>query len=374
MSAFFQQVYYGNTMGQWALALGLVVVSAIIGRVVYWLISRGIKNVARRSKAKLDDMAVDMLEEPIVGLVVLIGLRIALSTLNMSEGAAAFMSGGFNLVITLLIGWLIVRLYETIHFHFLIPLVNRSESQLDDQIMSILLSGVRFIVAILAIVVGLNNAGYDVGTVLAGLGIGGLAFALAAQDTVANIFGGITMLIQRPFTPGDRIRVADTEGYIRRFGLRSSQLETTRGEKIMVPNSIFISNPIYNLDDCRFYSQEEKYPLHRDTSPEEIEQLIVALRKMAEAHPNIAWADGLLNKIGEQAFELSFFYGVKPWRPGGEFGSHYGKIDAARHYVNMNALKIFRELGVKLARPTAISYAGGNAFTFTVPAGPDVSQ
>ena len=371
MGSFLQQVYYGNTVGEWALALGIVVASAVAGRIVFWLIGRGIRRLARRTTSLFDDSVVDMVEEPIVGLVVLIGARYALNTLHMTTGAAAFVSGAFNLVLTLFAGWLILRLYEAFHNHFLTRLAGRTESQLDDQVLSIVLSGVRFTVAILAVVIGLNNAGYDVGTLLAGLGIGGLAFALAAQDTVANIFGGITMLIQRPFTPGDRIRIADTEGYIRRFGLRSSQLETTRGEKIMLPNSIFISNPIYNLDVCRFYSQEEKYPLHRDTSPEAIEQLIAALRTMAEAYPHILWADGLLSQVGMQSFDLTFFYGVAPWRPGGEFSSNYHKIDTARHYVNMNALKVFRELGVKLAAPAVTSYPQSGPFAITVPAQPE---
>lgn len=371
MGTALDQVYYGNTVGEWALALGIVVLSAIAGRVAYWLISRAIKGMARRTLTRLDDTMVDLLEEPAVALLVLVGVRYALGTLNMSDGAAAFAHGAFNLVVTLLFGWVLIRLYEGFHRSFLVRLAERSASQLDDQVLAILLSGVRFVVTILAIVIGLNNAGYNVGTVLAGLGIGGLAFALAAQDTVANIFGGVTMLIQRPFTPGDRIRVGDTEGYIRRFGLRSSQLETTRGEKIMVPNSIFISNPIHNLDNCRFYSQEEKYPLHRETSPETIERLIAALKAMAEANPNVVWADGLLSKVGEQSFELTFFYGVAPWQPGGEFSSHYHKIDTARHHVNMNALKIFRELGVKLAAPTLINYAENARFAITVPATPD---
>lgn len=349
MNTFLQQLYYGNTVGQWTVALVIIVASVVVGRVVYALISRGVKRLTHRTVTLLDDMVVGMLEEPAVALMVLVGVRYALGTLNMSTGAAAFVNGAFNLVVTLLFGWLIMRLYEGIHKQYLVPLAGHTESQLDDQVLAIILSGVRFIVTILAIVIGLNNAGYDVGTVLAGLGIGGLAFALAAQDTVANIFGGVTMLIQRPFTPGDRIRVADTEGYIRRFGLRSAQLETTRGEKIMVPNSIFISNPIFNLDVCRFYSQEETYPLHRDTTPETIERLLVALRAMAEANPHVLWADGLLNKIGKKSFEVTLSYGVAPWEPGGEFSSHFHKIDTVRHYVNMNALKLFRELGVELA-------------------------
>ena len=82
MGAFLQQIYYGNTVGEWALALGIIVVSVIVGRIVYWLISRGIKGLTRRSKTVFDDSMVDMLEEPAVGLMVLVGVRYALSTLK----------------------------------------------------------------------------------------------------------------------------------------------------------------------------------------------------------------------------------------------------------------------------------------------------
>lgn len=367
MRSFFEQIYYGNRVMQWVLALAIITLSVIIGRMLYWFIGKRVKVLTQRTKSNFDDIIVDMLEEPVVGFLILGGFWYALSVLTLSAGSITFVKGAFNLVIALLSGWLLIRLYEAIHVTYLQKLVTRTTSQLDDQILPMIRSGVRFIVFALAIIIGLNNAGYDVGAVLAGLGLGGLAFALAAQDTVANIFGGVTILLLRPFAAGDRIRVADVEGYIRQLGIRSSLLETLSGEKIWLPNSKFTSNPIYNLDNCAYYIDENKYPLHRDTAAEAIEQIIPLLEAVAKSNPHLVWSQAILNTISTQEFEIKLIYGIKPWQPDTPFANHLQKKMAVKHDINVGALKLIRQQNIHLATPTFGLYQDSRSVPLPAP-------
>ncbi len=138
----------------------------------------------------------------------------------------------------LAIAWLITRLYDAIHQH-LFPAacaaddrrVRRPDPAADPP-------GPQAIVWVLAVIIGLNNAGYDVGTVLAGLGIGGLAVALAAQDTVANIFGGITLFAQKPFLIGDLIEFEGKQYVVKEIGWRATIAEDwNTGYRVTIPNS-----------------------------------------------------------------------------------------------------------------------------------------
>lgn len=96
-------------------------------------------------------------------------------------------------------------------------------------------------------IVALNNAGYDVGALIAGLGIGGLALAMAARDTVSNVFGGFTIFTDRPFTLNDRIKVSGFDGTVDEIGIRSTRLRTLAGTLVTIPNSTFSESAVENV-------------------------------------------------------------------------------------------------------------------------------
>ena len=93
----------------------------------------------------------------------------------------------------------------------------------------------------MAIILGLNNAGYDVGAIVAGLGIGGLALALAAQDSVKNLFGGFTIFVDKPFKVKDRIKISGFDGAVEEIGIRSTRIRTLDGRMVTIPNSKFLA-------------------------------------------------------------------------------------------------------------------------------------
>ncbi len=348
---FLNTLYYGNTLLQWFAALALMVVAFIAGRVVYWFIRRTIKGLARRTKTMLDDVIVDLVEEPLVAAIVLIGIRVALGTLTLPADIQKELNNAFTFFLVLLLTWLVVRLYDAFHQAILVPTVAKTSTDLDDQILPMLRTGVKFIVISLGVVVALNNAGYDVGAILAGLGVIGLALALAAQDTVSNVFGGITIILHRPFKINDRIIVGNIEGYIREVGLRSATIQKASGERILIPNKMFVSEPVTNIQTADWYFDQQHFHLHRDTTCAQLEALLLAMQRLAESNPIVPWAQTVVAKIGEYSIDVDLLYGVQAVQVGDRYTTPSEKMSVVQSQLNLACLDLFRREGLKLALP-----------------------
>ena len=158
----------------------------------------------------------------------------------------------------------------------------------------------RFAAVALLVVTGLDNAGYDVTTIIAGLGVSSIAVALAAQKTLENLIGAITLYIARPIKPGDFCRVGDKVGTVEAIGLRSTLLRTTDRTLVDIPNGTLSSLQIENFarrDNIRFYRM---FRLRLASSPDQLRFLLAKLREMLYAHPGI-----LTDTVSVRLFDIT---------------------------------------------------------------------
>jgi MscS family membrane protein len=170
---------------------------------------------------------------------------------------------------------------------------------------------------ILAILLILENSGYNVAGLLAGLGIGGLAVALAGKETLANLFGSLTVLIDRPFQVGDVIRLADVEGTVEKIGLRSTQVRTPDGFMVFVPNQNVTTLNVVNLSAREARRQVFVLGLIYDLTAEQMQQAIKLVKDVIVAHPQtedvwVHWKD-----FGESSLNIQVTYWSKAMDPKG---------------------------------------------------------
>ncbi|MCP4605634.1 MAG: mechanosensitive ion channel family protein [Proteobacteria bacterium] len=337
--------YYGNTIVEWLIAFGLMLASFVVGKVVYWIFGRWIKFLTRKTKTQLDDLIVDMIEEPIVAVIILLGIQFGLERLNLPDAADLWSERGINMAVALIIAWLVARLYDALHKTYLVPLAAKSETDLDDQIIGVSGSGVKVIAWMMGIVVGLNNAGYDVGAILAGLGIGGLAFALAAQDTVANIFGGITIFAQRPFKVGDMIDFGGKWMTVKEIGLRSSRLEDFFYQHIVtVPNSQFTASAVTNMSAHPGVWVFLDLKVVPETSAEKLEHVLQALKDVFAANEAVESGDAVFFNYTDYALWISAWYNIKKWND---------RLPVTSE-INLAVKRQLEKLDVKMAMPIEI--------------------
>jgi MscS family membrane protein len=346
MTEFFARNYYGNTVLQWLTTFLIILGVVIGGRAIYWVISRFLKAAALRSRIRIDELLIDALEEPVVLLLILLGARIALGRLQLQGAWITFLNGALGIAYALIIAWLLTRIYDAIHRTYLAPLAQKTSGAFDDQILPLIRRGLKIIIWTLAIIIGLNNAGYNVGTVLAGLGIGGLAFALAAQDTVGNIFGGITIVGQKPFLIGDLIEFEGKLYVVKEIGWRATTAEDwNTGYRVTIPNSKFTAGIIANVSAEKGYWFEETIRLDGEQKVAQVEQAIQDIKDSVCCHPNIDGHKVRFEGFGVNGFELLVLFHVT------SFDHRWQVITDA----NLDLLRRFEQHGIRIAAPVRIA-------------------
>lgn len=339
----FQTVYYGNTVQFWIISLLFMLGAVVVGKVTYWLIGKFIKALTKKTKTKLDDLLVDKLEEPFVFAMVITGIWWGFERLNFKPGLDEFLDHTFMIVYVLNITWMIARTLDAIIEEYLVPITEKSESDLDDQLLPIVRKGLRSVIWALGIIVGLNNAGFDVAALIAGLGIGGLALAMAAKDSVSNIFGGITIFVDKPFQVGDRVVFQGFDGTIIEVGLRVSRLQTLEGRIVTIPNSLFNANIVENVSREPSRKIVLNLGLTYDTAPAEIDKALNILKEIGDKRADTE-EDVLVsfNAWGDFALGLLFIYYIKK----GE------DILQTQTEINLEILERFNGEGLEFAFPT----------------------
>jgi len=341
------RTFYGNNITQWVTALAIVVAAVLVGKLAYWVFGNVIKKITARTKTRLDDLIIDMIEEPIVFAITIAGAWYGINTLTLPELVHNWMANASNFLIILAIAWLVSRLLDALYTEYLVPITAKTETDLDDQLLPILRKGTRITIWIVGVIVALNNAGYDVGALIAGLGIGGLALAMAAKDTVSNIFGGFTIFTDRPFKLNDRIKVAGYDGFIREIGVRSTRLQTLEGRIVTIPNSTFSDSPVENISLEPNRKVVANLGLTYDTKPEQMTEAQEILRQIAKETPGVV-DEALVSftEFGDSALNILFIYYI-------EAGAD---ILGVQNAVNMKVLESFNAKGLEFAYPTRTLY------------------
>ena len=304
-----QESYYGNTLMAWATSLGIILLSLMMGKVIYWIFSKIVRSFTSRTETKLDDIIVDMVEEPVVFAIIATGIWFGLTILILPVMAASAVSHSYSIILALLIAWMAARLFDAIYLEYLLPLADKSDNDLDDQLMPILRKGVKASIWVLAILIGLNNAGYNVGALIAGLGIGGLALAMAAKDTVSNIFGGFTIFTDKPFRLKERIIVAGYDGTVEEIGIRSTRLKTLAGRMVTIPNAKFADAPVENISVEPSRKVVLDLGMTYDTSPDQMQEAMDTLKAIGDANEHTEEKTVIaFNGFGDFAMNIMFVY------------------------------------------------------------------
>jgi len=337
----------GNSGEAWLIALLLAIGSVVGARIVYWVFARISRRLARKTKTALDDIVLDMIEEPIAVMLSFIGIRFALGTLSFPEGLETWIGYVFNVVIILATAWLISRLFDALFKQYVVTWAEKSDTDLDDQLLPIVHKVANVVIWSVALIIALDNAGYDVGALVAGLGIGGLAFAMAAKDTIANIFGGFTIFTDKPLSLNDRVRIAGYDGSVREIGLRSTRIETLDGTVVTVPNSKFADSPVENVSLEPSRKVKVQLGLVYDTKPDEMDKAIELLKEITASNPNLE--EKVLvsfTEFGDFSLNLLLIYYI---RKGAD-------ILETQSVINRAILAQFNEYGLEFAFPTQTLY------------------
>ncbi|MBK8807604.1 MAG: mechanosensitive ion channel family protein [Bacteroidales bacterium] len=343
----FSNEYFGNSLLDWLISLAYVVGAIVLGKILYWFSNKILKGLTKKSKTSLDDIIIDLIEEPVVFAVILSGIWIAVTRLSFPDSIIQKLYIIFQILITINITWLIVRLVISLVNQYFILKESKSDSKFDSQIIPIVKKSLKTIIWIFGIVLALNNAGYDVGALIAGLGIGGIALAMAAKDSISNIFGGFTIFADKPFKLGDRVRISGYDGFVEDIGLRSSRIRTIDGTLVTIPNSKITDSVVENVTKEPSRKIVVKLGLNYNTPLPKIELAMSLLKTIAQNNTGVEDTYNVaFNEFADSSLNLLFVYYIIK-------GSDIPTIQTE---INLSILKNFNENEISFAFPTRSVY------------------
>ncbi|MDR0844883.1 MAG: mechanosensitive ion channel family protein, partial [Tannerella sp.] len=219
-----EQIYYGNSLENWGISLLIVVGGIILSQLILLANRMIILRITKRSKIRYDDLFFESLEKPVILGIILAAVWVASGRLNVSEQMSHLIAQTCRILVVLNVTWFIARFVVAVfeESFFRKKRSRRKEMLINQHLFPLIRRGLLIVIWVIGGVTALNVAGIGVMSLWGTLGIGGIALALASQDTVRNMLGGITILLDQPFRIGDTIKFDSTEGVVEDIGLRST--------------------------------------------------------------------------------------------------------------------------------------------------------
>lgn len=340
-------VIWNNSLLNILISLAILVAGFFIAKLIYWIFTNVFGKIAAKTESTLDDLLVDKFKSPFMFAAVLASIWGALKRLNMPEGATESLGKIYTVLIVINFTWAISRLFSGILENLLTKYSGNEGSKLNKSMIAILQHVLKYTVWGFGILVAMHNVGIEIGTLLAGLGIGGVAVALAAQDTVKNLFGGFVLFFDRPFNIGDRIKFNGLDGFVMHIGLRSLRLRTFDGRLVTIPNSQVVDNAIENVTSEPSTRIVLKLGLTYDTTPEKMDLAMQLLRDLPKTVTNIEdEVTVTFMEYGDFAMIITYIYFIK------KSGNYYG----TQSEVNLEILRQFNANELNFAFPTQTVY------------------
>ena len=243
--------FLAREMGPWTLlhivaAFGFILAGFILRAVLNTVVAHRLEALAEKTETKADDAASAAIVSPLGLILPVVGIYLAVRILMSAVPAWVATSDRIFMVVSILvITWTLFKLVDALNI-LLKEFAAKTDSKLDDQVVPLLRKALKVFTGVLAFILIAQNLGYSVSGLLAGLGIGGLALAMASKDTLANLFGSIMILIDRPFHVGDWITFPGGDGVVEEVGMRSTRIRTFAKTVVSIPNQALANATVEN--------------------------------------------------------------------------------------------------------------------------------
>ena len=337
---------WGNTIENWGISILIILGSIIIVKLLSLLGKKVIKPFVTGTDNHLDDVIFYSLEAPVKFAIILLGIWIAIHRLVYPDSFVKVVDNAYSILIVLDITWFFGRLFSSL----LQVYWGKQSNGQANKMMPIIKRTILVIVWLIGIVMALSNVGVNISALLGTLGIGGIAFALAAQDTVKNVFGAFTILTDKPFSIGDTIRVDSYEGTVVDVGVRSTKIMNYDKRIITFPNYKITDTSIVNISSEPMRRVVLNLGLTYDTTSEKMKEALELLKSIPKRVENVSSNPSdivaVFTEYSDSALVIMYIY----------FIEKQGDILGVTSNMNMEILAAFNKAGLNLAFPTRTVY------------------
>lgn len=335
-------IFWGNTLTRWAIAAGVALGLTLFLRVVAAIAAQQLKKLSRRTENDIDDLIADLLDKTKLLFVLIVAAWAASYTLTLSARASGFMRAVLVVGLLLQAGLWASALVT----YFLVRYRRRVEAE--DPGVATAMGAVGFLVrlAIWSVVslIALDTLGVDITALIAGLGVGGIAIALAVQNVLGDLFASVSIILDKPFVVGDFIILGDHAGTVEHVGLKTTRIRSLSGEQLVVANSDLLSSRIRNFKRMNERRIVFEVGVVYGTPTDRLRAIPGIIRKAVESRENARFDRSHFKAFGDSAliYETVYFMTVPD----------YVAFMDTQEAINLELYGRFEELGIEFAYPT----------------------
>lgn len=345
-AAFWEIVFWGNSLTRWAIALGVAIGVVLVLRIVAAVAAARIKKLAARTSTDVDDLIADLLDRTrflFVLIVAVWGGALALELTPMAEGRIRAL-----LVLALLLQ---AGYWATALVNYFLARYRR-QIQDDDPSVATAMGAVGFLVRVAVwatvMLIALDTLGVDITALIAGLGVGGIAIALAVQNVLGDLFASISIILDKPFVVGDFIIVGDSMGTVENVGLKTTRVRSLSGEQLVIANSDLLASRIRNYKRMQERRIVFEVGVVYGTESEKLKKVPAIIRAAVESRDNTRFDRSHFKAFGASALTYeTVYYMTVP---------DYNAYMDTQQAINLEVYERFEDEGLEFAYPTQTVY------------------
>lgn len=344
------QIFLGNTIKDWLIAAGIIALAFTAIRLLKPPLMRRLKAFTSRTSNTFDDFIYLAIETTLIPFLYYLALYFAIQYLSFSPG----ISQVFKVAILFVGTYFILRLISSfLNFAIFKFLDKQDQGEAKQKQAKGLIIIIQAIIWILGFVFLLNNMGYDVTTIITGLGIGGIAIALAAQTILGDLFSYFVIFFDRPFEIGDFLIVDDKVGAIEYIGIKTTRMKAISGEQIVFSNKDLTDARVHNFKRMLTRRVLFKLGVTYQTPAEKVKRIPQIIKDIIEPVEKVTFDRSHFSAFGDFSLDFETVYLID--------GADYNVYMDIQQCIYLNILEAFEHEGIEFAYPTQSLFVSAQA-------------
>lgn len=349
INQFKEIMYFGNSVYDYVIALGIFIASLLVLKFVQVVIIARLKKMAKKTTTDLDDTVISIFTGIKPPFYFLIALYVSITYLTFSGWAEKI----FYIFLIFIVVYEIIRAFEKVVDYGLSKYLNKSDEGVKTKVQNkAMINAVKLTAKIvlwsIGLLVILSNLGVNVTSLIASLGVGGIAVALALQNVLGDIFSSFSIYIDKPFQIGDFIMIGTDAGTVERIGLKSTRIRTLRGDELVVSNKELTTARVQNLKKMEKRTYSFSVNIVYETQPEKLEKISQIVKNIVTEVEHVEFLRCHFSDFGDSGLTYDIAYQVD--------SPDYDLYMDIKQSINFGILKAFKTEGIEFAYPTQVIY------------------
>lgn len=339
-----QAPFFGIPLWQYLASFLYIFLAFYISRMLDSFIAGRVKQWAKKSSTRIDDLLVDLLRGPVRIVSFVILLHVGMRVYSWPEALESFFSNALKIIVAVSITYVVLKAVDLLMGVWRERTLGAENEEFGRQLLPLIGKTLKVFVVIVAVLVTSQNLGFNVTGLIASLSIGGLAMGLAAQDTLANLFGAVAVLADKPFKIGDRIQLDNLDGMVESIGFRSTRVRNLDGYLVTVPNKTMGNATITNVAARPNIKTVMNVGVTYDTTAERVERAMQIIDEIYRPHPKTSDLIISFNKFESSSLNIL----VVHWWDSTDFKEYLLNFQK----LNLELKRRFDAEGIEFAFPT----------------------